>query len=268
MKKELTKEDLIAYLKTLPESLWLGLPGASGVIRDAAIATLQKEGLVSGSTSFSIALCGAMPWDATPQGDKFWRTLYEKLSENVGIDIPDPSTVAPNPFKVGMKVLLKTIEELKATLGVTESGMRLSDGNLSFVAPMYPLAGTVVTVAEVCLDDGTAKICTQEPYWWISPYMVKAFNVEELTPYISKADDPRVKDLIGKEVYCADELSVIGSHHCYHSHFYGVSDDENLPFRMPLNYKYIRPMEEEPAVEVTMADVCKAFGKNVKIKKA
>jgi len=270
MKKELTKEDLIAYLKTLPESLWLGLPGAGTVVRDAAIGTIKEQGYsCTLRNSFSGSLHCLMNWSGTPQGHSFWQKLYEKLPENVGIDIPDPSIVAPNPFRVGMKVLLKTIDELRATPGVTESGAGLSGYSYSFVAPMYPLAGTVVTVVRVD-DDGSAKIRSPDTgAWWLEPYMVKAFDVDALSPITDPAD-PRAKALMGKKVYYSGEATAFLT---------GLKVGERRGFGVSVHagdspvgwFESVRPfekIEEEPAVEVTMADVCKAFGKNVKIKKA
>jgi len=267
MKKELTKEDLIEYLKTLPESLWLSLPGAGTVVRDAAIGTLQERGhTAEGRHSFSGALCDAMAWCETSQGDEFWRTLYGKIPSGLGIDLPDPT---PFPeVKSGMKVLLKTVPELLATPGAEERYGEISlPGNMTVWNHhgMDSLAGTIVTIGE----------CG----WTIVGWMVKSIVPD--TPYLSKADDPRVKDLIGKKVYYSDSLdSIMGSTENLEVAYLiasRVGEDTRYPFRVAgypsvsrdstYIYSYILPYVEPETVEVTMEEVCSKFGKNVKIKK-
>jgi hypothetical protein len=207
-----------------------------------------------------------MTWRETSQGDKFWRALCGKIPSDLGIDLPDP--VSFPEVKSGMKVLLKTIPELLATPGATQSGGWISLPESSTVWShdgMDDLAGTIVTIGE----------CG----WTIVGWMVKSIVPD--TPYLSKADDPRVKDLIGKKVYYSDSLDrIMGSTKDLEVAYLiaaRVGEDTRYPFRVAGHpaasqdstciYSYVRPYVEPETVEVTMEEVCSKFGKNVKIKK-
>ena len=277
VKKELTKEDLAQYIETMPDSVFLRLPGAGKYLRKKAAETVRTEGCpLQNRTTFKEAMRGVMEWARMDQGHSFWSSLYDEMPYGLGIDIPDPSPVFPT-LKAGQKVLLKTLDELAATPGAKSDGFRITFPDMeSFVGTMFPVAGAIVTLHRYGASE-RLKAWIDDDTWNIDPWMVKAVVPD--TPYISSADDPRVPSLIGKEVYYADSVEGIMSGACGKAvlNRARTGDETQWPFVVgPFDsiFAYIREIPEgkeekttEAAIEVTMAEVCAKFGKNVKIKK-
>jgi len=193
MKKQLTKEEFLAYLDTIPEETFASLPGAASFVKKEAIKTARESFGTKTADTFKEALNRGFTWRETPQKSDFWYGLYETIPRALGIE-----------------------------------------------------------------------------------EKVKSFD----TPYISDPDDPRAASLIGKKVIYADYedrimddtrdtafLTDIRDRSAPHQDgmFFGIS--VSMSGRSSTHFRFIREAPET-TVEVTMEEVCKQFGKNVKIKKA
>lgn len=281
MKKVLTKEDVLKYLESLPEATWAKVRDA---VAPATVKKLMLDDLratgheCTGRTSYQDFLCGALTWCSSPVGHAPWVLLKGSIPFDLGIDISDPSPVLDITFVPGMVVRMKTLEELRATSGVsgTEHLERVGCPRASFVvASMGKMCGNAYPIGQVDTD-GIAQALLPDDYWWVYPWMVKEviYDPANPKPYILDPDDPRVSGLMGKKVYYSDYIDMVTGTDRVPQCLAGISRTVNSPFGIGATpeyavayFRYIRPVEEPKVEEMTVEQICKALGKMVKIVK-